>query len=133
MTGMLMFLIPGIMVWLSMLLIEYVMIFENKGFVDSWKRSNDLMEGCKGNFITFLSIVSLLIVPIYLAKVFYNFDTEFSALLGGGEVGISFVISLLIEMTNNLLYGLYYCGTCLLYMKRTQIFSNLEVENSDAK
>ena len=133
MIGLMMFIVPGVMIWTSMLLIEYVIIFENKGFIDSWKRSNELMEGCKGNFITFLSIASLLIIPIYLAKVFYNFDTESTALFEGGSISLALIISLVIEILNYALYGAYYCGTCLLYMKRTRIFNELEREKNDAK
>ncbi len=131
--GMLLFLIPGIILWMSMLLIEYVIIFENKGFIESWKRSNELMAGCKGNFITFISIASLLIIPIYIIKVFFNFDADFSSFMGGDTVGLRILVSLIVEMAVNFLYGAYFCGTCLLYMKRTQIFNNLEMENKNAE
>lgn len=131
--GMLLFLIPGIVIWMSMLLIEYVIIFENKGFIESWKRSNELMVGCKGNFITFVSIASLLIIPIYIVKVFFNFEADFSSFMGGNSVGSRILVSLLVEMAANFLYGAYFCGTCLLYMKRTQVFNNLEMETKNAE
>ncbi len=131
--GTCLFFIPGIIIWLSMLFVEYIIIFENKGFFAAWKRSDELMTGCKSNFITFVTIASFALIPVLVLKVFYNFEIEAVAFLNSGDLNKNFILALVVELGKGFIYSIYFCGTCLLYMKRTQVFNSLEMENKNAE
>ena len=126
------FLIPGIMFWLSMLFIEQVMIFEDKGFFAAWKRSSQLMTGCKSNFTTFVTIASFALIPVLVLQSLYSFQDGFTAFLNAWDLNLDFLLALSIELAKGFMYSIYFCGTCLLYMKRTQVLNKLEIEGQNA-
>jgi hypothetical protein len=130
--GTLMFVIPGIIFWLGMLFIEYIIIFEDKGFFESWNKSSELMAGVKSNFITFMSIASIAIIPVIILKIFYNFDMQVAQLAKVFAINLDLIISILVEMCQHLLYGAYFIGTCLLYIKRTKLLEEQEDKQYEA-
>lgn len=120
--GFLFFLLPGAYFWLIFILAEYVCIFENKGVLDSLKRSSELMVGCKGNFLTFVSIAVLLLMVVSVFKSFYNFNTLAYDLLSGLNIDKgSFLIAIVIEYIYQLMMGIYFASCCLLYFKRSKL------------
>ena len=123
------FLIPGIMFWLSMLFIEQIMIFEDKSFFAAWKRSNELMAGCKVNFTTFMTIASFALIPVLIFQSLYSFQDSFTAFLNAWTLNFDFLLALGIELAKGFMYSIYFCGTCLLYMKRTQVLNKLEIDH----
>jgi hypothetical protein len=127
------FLIPGIMFWLSMLFIEQIMIFEDKGFFAAWKRSNELMTGCKVNFTTFMTIASFALLPVLVSQFFYSFQDSFTIFLNSWTLNLDSLVALGIELAKGFIYSIYFCGTCLLYMKRTQVLNKLEIEAQNAE
>jgi len=119
--GMFLFIIPGVMAWLALMFVEYIVIFEKKGFIEACVRSNEMMKGVKSNFLTFVSMASLAIVPVLIFKVFYNFEIESSSVIMGGAIDHKLFIAGLVESAKYGLYGIYFVGTCLLYFKRKSI------------
>lgn len=126
--GFLLFVIPGVIFWLGMLFIEYIIIFENKGFFEAWSKSNELMTGVKANFLTFISIAGVVLLPIALLKTFYNFDLEIVKYYRDHVINSTLIISTLVEMSKFFIYGIYFAATCLLYFKRVQVMDEYENE-----
>lgn len=120
--GFMFFLLPGIYFWMIFILAEYVCIFENKGVFASLSRSAELMVGCKGNFLTFISIASLLLVIITAFKSFYNFNNLSYDLLTGLHIDfVTYSIATFFEFISQLVIGIYFAGCCFIYFKRSTL------------
>ncbi len=121
-------LIPGIIIWLSMMFVEYVVIFEKKNLFEAIKHSNRLMTGCKSSFLNFFTIASLALIPIFVGKSYYIFADQMMSFTSTLVITQDLLLSILIELINSFVYGTYFCGTCLLYFKRAQVINKLEAQ-----
>lgn len=125
--GMILLVIPGIYFMLRTYLIPYIVIYENKGFMEAFERSSQLMMGNKLTTLIFIIItgIGLGVVVIMLAFVFAMLgmtDNLMSSVENFNVLGLLlFIIYLGIAAVSSVLLGFAFPN--MLYLKLSKSYA----------
>lgn len=118
--GFILFVIPGIYLAIRMFLVPQIVIYERKGFGESFERSSELMDGSK--FMVFLFILIMFVFSFIanfglitvLESIYgWNPDPEKNELAGRGEA--------IYKLADSIYVLIFTIFTNLLYLKRRSI------------
>lgn len=130
MLGMLFLIIPGIIMALSLSIVVPVMLLEDKGIMDSIRRSRELTKGAKGRifWVMFLQGVLIVILSLILQKIAMSIAG--GMILSGGFDTFILILFLFSAVSSIIGSAFGGCMTLSVYFSRRSEKDGLDLEQA---